>query len=157
MTVIRDYNPADGDLCQGDVILFRLPDDYIPSKSHQIKPRDNKLILAEGEATGHHHAIWMQPLTFHDGGLAHEKIEARFKEKDVSAAARLYRDDALIQRLASGGHLTTTALAIGVLSIEGEPAVLRHQEHDAIRIPPGDYYVGRQQEFHAGEERRVAD
>lgn len=157
MAIIRNYNPADGDLCQGDVILFRLPDGYIPSKAQQITPRDNKLILAEGEMTGHHHAIWLNPPQFRDDGLARALEDAAQVETESVIGAALYRDDALIQRLVSGGHLTTTALAIGVLSIEGDPVVLRHQEHDAIRIPPGDYYVGRQQEFHAGEERRVAD
>lgn len=170
MNEIRDCDPAKGDLCQGDVILFRLPDGYSPTKTQPIAPRAGQLILAEGEMTGHHHAIWMSPLTFHDGALAREKIQERFQADpgacavsqvfdaaDVASTARLYRDDALTQRLVSAGHLTTAALAIGYLTVEGEPVVLRHEEHDPIRIPPGEFYVGRQQEFHAGEARQVAD
>lgn len=157
MTDIRDYDPAEGDLCQGDVILFRLPDGYIPSKTQPIPPRAGQLILAEGEMTGHHHAIWFNPPMFRDDALARALENVAPAEAAQVASAALYRDDGLTARLVSAGHLTTTALAIGYLTAEGEPAVLRHQEHDAIRIPPGDYYVGRQQEFHAGEARRVAD
>jgi len=156
MNDIRNYDPADGDLCQGDVLLFRLPDGYIPAKTQPIAPRAGQLILAEGEMTGHHHAIWFNPPQFRDDAMA-RALEAQAEVTQPHGEARLHRDDALVQRLVSGGQLMTAALAIGFLTVEGEPAVLRHQEHDPIRIPPGDYYVGRQQEFHAGEERRVAD
>ena len=40
---------------QGDVFLVAV--DSVPSKATQLKRRDGKLILAEGEATGHAHAI----------------------------------------------------------------------------------------------------
>lgn len=157
MTNIRNYNPDDGDLCQGDVIIFRLPDGYITSRDNPIAPRDNKLILAEGEVTGHHHAIWCNPTMFRDDAMARSLEDAIPAEAVQAASASLYRDDALTQRLDSDGHLTTTALAIGYLTVEGEPVVLRHEEHDPIRIPPGEYYVGRQREFHSGEARKIAD
>ena len=151
MTEIHDWNPDEGDLCQGDVLLFRLPDGYIPARDAEIEPRDSRLILAEGEATGHHHAIWMQPQMFRDDALAHAAPDV------IVGVAQMFRDDALVGRLERGGHITTRSLAIGLLTVERGPVVLRHQEHDAIRIPPGDYYVGRQQEFNAGEVRRVQD
>lgn len=157
MDAIRNYEPSQGDLCQGDVLLFRLPDGYIPSRSQSIPPRAGQLILAEGEVTGHHHAIWCNPTMFRDDALAHALENAAPAEAVQTTSASLYRDDDLTQRLVSGGHLTTAALAIGYLAVEGEPVVLRHEEHDPIRIPPGDYYVGRQQEFHAGAARQVAD
>jgi hypothetical protein len=152
----RNYDPAEGDLCQGDVILFRLPDGYSPSKTQPIQPRAGQLILAEGEATGHHHAIWFNPTQFRDDGLA-RAMGAKAEAAQTQGSAALYRDDAMVQKLVSSGHLTTAGLAIGFLTVEGAPVVLRHQEHDPIRIPAGDYYVGRQQEFHAGKMRRVAD
>lgn len=157
MTEIRDYDPAQGDLCQGDVILFRLPDGYSPSRAQPIPPRGAQLVLADGELTGHSHAIWFNPPMFRDDALAHALENATPAEAVQAASASLYRDDALTQRLVSNGHLTTAALAIGYLTVEGDPAVLRHEEHDAIRIPPGDYYCGRQREHHAGEARQVAD
>ena len=155
MSKIYDYDPVAGDLCQGDVLLFRLPDGYIPSTGQPIAPEGGKLILARGEMTGHHHAIWFNPPQFRDDAMA-RALETPAKSVET-AIATLYRDDALTQRLVAGGHLVTAELAIGYLVVKGEASVLRHQEHDAIRIPAGAYYVGRQQEFHAGESRMVAD
>jgi len=43
---------------QGDVLIFRLPTDIKVDKNTEISPgADGKLILLEGEMTGHHHAI----------------------------------------------------------------------------------------------------
>lgn len=156
MTEPRIYDPAEGDLCQGDVLLFRLPDGYIPARTQPIAPRAGQLILAEGEMTGHHHAIWFNPPAFRDDALARAMETAEPAPSTVQAAA-LWRDDALTRRLVSSGHLATEALAIGYLTVEGAPVLLRHEEHDAIRIPAGNYYCGRQREHHAGEERQVAD
>lgn len=160
---IRDWDPSSGDLCQGDVLVFRLPDGMAPSKEQPIPARGHQLILAEGEVTGHHHAIWMHPLMFRDDGLA-RGLEADFKpavksgaDSCVTGVAAMYADDGLTRSLLGDGHISTDTLVIGYLTVENAPVVLRHQEHDAIRIPAGVYYVGRQRENHAGLERRVAD
>lgn len=42
---------------QGDVWLMRLPATIKYTKEEEIKPQDGKLILLEGEMTGHHHHI----------------------------------------------------------------------------------------------------
>jgi len=150
----KTWNPAKGDALQGDVILFRIPDNIEIDRSDEIVPRDSRLILAEGEVTGHHHAIRLvpQPTAFRDDGLARD-MEAMAPV----ATAKLYRSPDAVRALIRAGELTTDRLAIGILEVEGGPVVLRHDEHDAIRIPPGRYYVGGQQEFDAGEARRVAD
>jgi len=166
---IRDWNPDDGDLCQGDVLLFRLPDGFAPLKTQPVPPRNGKLILAEGELTGHHHAIWFNPPMFRDDALA-RAMEAAPEPAPAGKVTRclsnrgqqpvqaaLYRDDDLARRLVNDGHLTTADLTIGFLVAEGTSVVLRHQEHDPVRIPPGTYYVGGQQEFHGGRKRRVFD
>lgn len=151
---IVNWNPAKGDALQGDVCLFRLPDAIAVDTSDEVAPRDHKLILAEGEVTGHHHAIWFQPAMFRDDGLARDMALA---QSVPAATARLYRDPKAVQQLVACGELTTDRLAIGILVIEGDSMVLRHDEHDAIRIPPGRYYVGGQAEFDAAQMRRVAD
>lgn len=161
---IIDWN-GDGDCCQGDVLLFRISDSINLDTSDEIAPRDNKLILAEGEVTGHHHAIWFAPTMFRanegeGGGVDTAAMIAKATKKKAMAAtgtAKLYRDTAAIRALVAAGDLTTDRLAIGILVIDGAPMVLRHDEHDAIRIPVGRYYVGGQQEWDAGEARRVAD
>lgn len=150
----RHWNPEKGAALQGDVILFRIPNGIAVDRSDEIAPRDNRLILAEGEVTGHHHAIRLvpQPVAFRDDGLA-RNMEALAPV----ATAKLYRAPATVQALMRAGELTTGRLAIGILEVEGGPVVLRHDEHDAIRIPPGRYYVGGQMEWSAAEARRVAD
>lgn len=176
---IIDWNPADGDLCQGDVIVARIPDAVSIAMAEEIRPRDNRLILAEGEVTGHHHAIWFpQPAKFRDDAMARSlgvdldavrecterlhngevKSLAEIERAEaVTGTARLYRDDDAIHQLTQLGELTHGRLAIGLLVVDGAPVVLRHDEHDAVRIPPGRYYVGGQSEWDAAEERRVAD
>lgn len=156
MTRIIDWNPDDGDALQGDVCIFALPPEMeLADDAEEIEPRDGKLILAEGEVTGHHHAIWNPlPVMFRDDGLARDLAA----DLDVPVGtAKLYRSRRTISDLVRRGLLITDRLAIGILSISGAPMVLRHDEHDGIRVPPGLYYVGGQQEWDAGEARRVAD
>lgn len=153
---IIDWNPSKGDALQGDICLFRIPDGFTVSTSEEIEPREGKLILAEGEVTGHHHAIWMkytQVTHFHDEALARAEIA----QIEAEPTAKLYRDAAAVNALIQAKELTTADLAIGFLVIDGGPMVLRHDEHDAIRIPPGRYYIGGQREWDAAQERRVAD
>lgn len=162
---IHDWNPAEGDALQGDVCLFRIPDNIKLDTSDEITAKNGQLILAEGEVTGHHHAIWMRnpPTMFREDGAG-----AGTSETDTAAmvakatkrktgTAKLYRDQKAINELLSSGEITTDALAIGILVVEKHHVVLRHDEHDAIRIPPGRYYVGGQAEFDAAEMRRVQD
>jgi hypothetical protein len=89
---------------------------------------------------------------FRDDGLARAADVQR-----QSAPAALYRDSDLARSLVEHGFLTESSLCVGFLVVEEAPVLLRHQEHDAVRIPPGLYYVGSQREFHAGEARRVGD
>mgnify|MGYP000376121906 CR=1 FL=1 len=153
---VRTWNPAKGDALQGDVCLFKLPDSIKIDTSDEIASKDHRLILAEGEITGHHHAIWLRnpPVMFRDDAIARE-IEATASVP--TATARLYRDPKAIDALVRAGELTTAALAIGLLVVEGDYMTLTHDEHDAIRIPPGRYYVGGQQEWDSAQARRVAD
>jgi hypothetical protein len=150
---IRNWDPAKGDCQQGDVLLFRIPDSIQLSSSEEIEPKANRLILAEGEITGHHHAIWLpKPAMFRDDGLARE-----MEVKAPAATIKLYRDAKAVEALVHAGEIEHGRLAIGFLVIAGGPAVLRHDEHDGVRIPPGRYYVGGQFEWDAAAERRVQD
>jgi hypothetical protein len=173
---IIDWDPATGDLCQGDVEIFRVPHVVSIDTTEEITPRDGRLILAEGEVTGHHHAIWNpQPALFRDDAMARElevdtaaikAVTERLHDgehKSLAEAeaktgtARLYRAPEAVRQLVQLGELTHGRLAIGLLVVDGGPVVLRHDEHDAVRLPEGRYYVGGQSEWDAAEERRVAD
>ena len=40
---------------QGDILFIRT--DVVPEEAEEVKRVDGRVIVAEGEATGHHHAI----------------------------------------------------------------------------------------------------
>jgi hypothetical protein len=152
---IRHWNPDEGDARQGDVYLFRVPDDLAISMAHEIKPRDGRLVLLEGEITGHHHAIGLrlpEPVAFRDDAIARN-----LSAESGIGTARLYRDAAAARKLVHRGELTRDDLCIGFLIVEGAAVALKHEEHDAIHIPAGRYYVGRQIENAGTEERIVRD
>lgn len=99
---------------QGDVLLLRVA--AVPASAKREKPKA-RIILAEGEATGHHHSVAVVDDTV---SLWTNGEEERF------------------------------------LKCLNE-AVLEHQEHSPITIPPGTYRVVRQREYAPGAIRRVAD
>lgn len=167
---VRDYNPSSGDFPQGDLCIFPIPEHIkLGPNAHEVAPIAGRLILQEGEVSGHHHAITLQrtrefrqdtaqigdptlnvrdtKLRRHFGGGKAEKV----------GTAKLYRDPQAIEALRRAGEVTRTDLAVGLLVVEGGPVVLQHDEHDGIRIPPGNYYVGRQIESAGAEERIVKD
>jgi hypothetical protein len=49
-----------------------------------------------------------------------------------------------------------TLMAI-FMTVGTETVLLEHQEHETISIPPGNYRVIRQREYHPGELRQVED
>ena len=59
------------------------------------------------------------------------------------------RGVAMFREDGSGGGLYMT--------VTGEPATIEHEEHTHIAVPPGNYKIVRQREWHAGMARRVAD
>jgi len=167
MKNIREWNPADGMCFQGDIAIIRVPDGIAIATAEEIMPTDGRLIIQEGEVSGHHHAIEL-PRARHfrddtrqlgDPSVAtrDRKLRRAFGGKRKTAIARLYRDPRAVDAMRRKGILTRGDLAIGCLVVEGEPAVVTHEEHDGIRLPPGCYYVGRQVESAGAEERVVAD
>lgn len=153
-----------GDALQGDVCLFAIPPDIEIDMDEEIEPRNGLLILAEGEVTGHHHAIGLakytpQPTHFHDSAQARANTSAPPQNPlaPTIGTAKLYRARKAIRALERAGYLTTTALAIGVLVVARERVNLGHEEHDTYSIPPGNHYVGNQREWDEAQERRLAD
>jgi len=97
---------------QGDVLIIPTTDK--PTGLSPVAPKAGRFILAEGEATGHHHSV----------------------------------DAAVCEMAAIDNRLFLTV---------GETTPVTHQEHAAIEINPGTYWVVRQREYDAGKERRVRD
>jgi len=151
---LRDWNPDDGDARQGDVYLFRVPESLGISTTEEIRPSADRLVLLEGELSGHHHAIhFPQCAMFRDDAIARTLAAA----DAAIGSARLYRDSKAARALVEAGELTRADLCIGFLVVESAPVTLNHDEHDAIRVPVGRYYVGRQAEPAGAEQRLVRD
>jgi len=73
---------------QGDLLLERVPD-VLPS-GHAVSPGDDgALVLAEGEHTGHRHAIFDRVTMFRDDALAQDIPSGLYvghvKVEDVTA------------------------------------------------------------------------
>lgn len=111
---------------QGDILL--VPVDEVPDGLVEVPREDGMIVLAEGEATGHLHAIDAPEATFLAEDLA--QIEGRFLLVEAEAV--------------------TAGAAAGV--------ALEHPEHDTVVLEPGAYEVRRQREYsQAGGIELVAD
>lgn len=171
---IRDYDPSQGQCFQGDVAIVPVPDGIAIATIDEISPVAGRLILQEGEVTGHHHAVTLDPQQGRtrrfrregDSGLdradpfagaspgLRKRLSGGVRAK---AGVRMYRDQTAAQAMVAAGILERTDLAVGFLVVESAPAVVQHEEHAGIRLPVGRYYVGRQVESVGAEERRAAD
>ena len=108
-------------LRQGDVLL--IPVESVPVgegvRRTAVDRVDGRLVLAEGEATGHAHAI--------DGdGAALMRVRLDTGRRNWG---RPVIDD------------------LGTFLVVEEPELLRHEEHDPILVEPGIYEVRRQREY----------
>lgn len=119
---------------QGDVLLVDVPTDEIeidgPDYVARYPNKDKKIVLAEGEATGHHHRFELGKLS-----------------PGVSVTA--YHSRARVARLGNLSIFPTHVL------IEGGEATLYHEEHKPLSIPPGLYRRSIVREFdHIGNSTR---
>lgn len=105
---------------QGDVLLVPVPE--IPADAKPVEQTGARVILALGEATGHHHSF------------------------AANSGVTLFRPD----DMPAGGMG-------GWLSVGSEGAVLEHQEHFSVAIPPGLYQQAIQVEETPEAARQVED
>ena len=169
---IRNFDPAEGMARQGDVLLIQIPGSIPLDKgATAIDPVGGRLILLEGEVTGHHHAVHLNDNGGADVMERSADVEAAKPRKASKAVenllsgavnptkgtAKLFKDSTVAQKLVDAKILTRADLYVATLLVEGNTMLLKHDEHAAIRIPPGSYYVGRQVESAGAEERMVRD
>ncbi len=110
---------------QGDVLIERIV--RIPATAVPQKP-STRIILAQGEATGHHHALdTVDPADWWKAG---EASTANRRPPTLAGA--------LFVALPAGGVVT-------------------HQEHSEIKLPAGNYRITRQREYSPKAIRNVAD
>lgn len=168
---IREFDPNMGQAFQGDVSIIPIPADIeLSARAEEIAPINGRLILQEGEVTGHHHAIHLRQRNFYqapervaDPSVATRSPKLRRalggagKKADAEPTARMYRDASVPNELLRRRIITRTDLVVATLVVEGGPMTVTHEEHDGIRLPPGKYLIGRQVESAGAEERVVAD
>jgi hypothetical protein len=163
---IRDYDPAQGQAFQGDISIIPIPKDIPIQTTREIAPVKGRLILQEGEVSGHHHAIHLRQKNFQSQpGISGDPLLATRDPKLKKALggmakagiARMYDDGKTVAEMVRRKILTRADLAVGCLVIEGGSMAVTHEEHDGIRLPPGNYLIGRQVESAGAEERVVRD
>jgi len=160
---IREWNPAEGQAYQGDVSIVPVPAGVVIATTDEIRPVNGRIIVQAGEMTGHHHAIALadpRAKNFRrEGAAASPDLRKKLSGggKAQTGTARLYRDATAADAMVRQGILDRSDLVTGFLVVEGGPVVLRHEEHDGIRIPEGRYCIGRQVESVGAEERAVQD
>lgn len=152
---------------QGDVLITPVAHPVRDSDiGALVREGDGKrIVLAHGEATGHAHAFYPEqdvaeqaaepksgPLTRLATalGVGHEEV-GTLVIGDVEAPVQLYE-------LENASYYSGSNLPGQRLLRLNTRALLRHEEHQTISLPGGDYVVVRQHEGDELEEmRRVAD
>lgn len=142
------------------------------SRDTEIKPMKNgRLLLQDGEVTGHSHHIWTQRTYLQAeaprGGGDYKQMlrDIGIKPEDNTGEAVFYTDNNLIDRLVRNGILLSNPPVIGWLIVEGGTVTMRHGlqdgkwcgEHNDHKIIEGAYLVVGKRELVEAEVRRVQD
>jgi hypothetical protein len=118
---------------QGDVIIRKLNEpiketnkDYNDIEQSCLDKnerwnQENRTVIAEGEATGHAHAF------------------NQTNNPDINIT--------LFKEINEYGNIMSSRGTPGVMRIEGGDALLTHEEHNPISIPPGEYQITQVREF----------
>ena len=99
------------------------------SRGNQLRAHKNRLLIQEGEITGHHHGVWFmpQPVMLRDDGRGHAdagQIASEVLDRAATgqlATARLYQDESLAQAIG----LDARAPVVGFLICD-EEVTIRH-------------------------------
>ena len=127
-------------------------------RENQLRADQNRLLIQEGEITGHHHGVWFmpQPVYLRDDALAHALAD----QSAVNVTAQLFDDSGLLASL----KLDVGSPVIGFLVADVDVTV-RHAtvdgkstgEHGDVKLSAGGYLVTGKREWTAGDEHRVQD
>ncbi len=169
---------------QGDVCLVQVVG--LPADCDLVPGQEQKIVLAWGEATGHHHRIEDHVLAETERPPEVHKA-ATVAAASVPAKARSWRDKVVLawgQVTGHRHHIEDPVLAepvhpsdVGETVAAGaqakarlwrdkkgdrflevdSPVTLRHEEHTAHTVPPGVYKLPNQVEYAPAALRRVVD
>jgi hypothetical protein len=146
-SMIRDLLASQSMAFQGDIVIWRLPDNFTFSRNTPISLKGNRFELLEGESSGHVHCVYADPNI--------EALENLYQLE--SPTAEMFFDPESATQLVEDPNLLIGFLVapVPVLIIHAKNGQLTG-EHDPIRVSPGNYYIGRQREFF-GFSRMVVD
>lgn len=123
----------------GDVIIIKCDEADMP-KDFDSLPTSKNLVLAEGEHSGHAHALFEE-----DAG-------------DIYVPPKLTVIEGGLGVVPVGKFtVRTTPTGEMFLKVTEQALLLRHQEHTPFRIYPGTYEIGIQQEVWDDLKRNVID
>ena len=145
--MIRDLLASQSMAFQGDIVIWRLPDDFRFSRETPISLKGNRFELLEGESSGHIHCVYADPNIQTLENLYQLESPAAEMFFDLDAASRLVEDPNLLI-----GFLVAPAPVLIIHAKDGRLT----GGHDPIRVGTGSYYIGRQREF-LGSIRMVVD
>lgn len=140
---------------QGDILL--IPVKKLPDGLKEVPRQNGRIVLAEGEVTGHLHVIADGGATFVATDL--EDIEGRFLkvEAETEHQVPIFETKIIGYYTAADlipgsdeikvGDPITESVQVGTRTIKG--AALTHPEHDTVVLEPGLYEVRRQREYTA--------
>jgi hypothetical protein len=161
---MRDMRPRR----QGDILL--VPVEKVPEGLVDVPRENGRIVLAEGEETGHLHMIEAPEALFRAEDL--DSIEGRFLEVEAEVATEHevpifetkvvgHYTEEEAQEIGSpdevkAGDPITETVQVGTRTVKG--VALTHPEHDTIVLEPGAFRVVRQREYtEAGGISLVAD
>ena len=149
---------------QGDVFLFAAK---IPASAKPSKADPRGVVLAEGEATGHHHRIGprfrsAQMLTCDEGTFLRVTgpVGRSIRAEELS---KILNDDIRARALFGSGLSDVRPMPAAertAIAVEAEDlgaVALDHEEHGEHYCPPGEYRVRIQREYTPDAVRQVVD
>lgn len=116
---------------QGDVLIIAIA--ALPANLTARKRTSRGVVLAEGEVTGHAHAITAKHVVHYDAPNPQEM------------AKQLLKEAGLTFELHEGA-------AVSFVDVVGDVAELVHEEHGTIAMPTGPKIVIQQREWSDAEE-----
>jgi len=146
---------------QGDILI--IPTTQVPEGLKPIKrDKHNRLILAEGETTGHAHAIQAAPATlfqYNENEMADRFLSVKAEgcqEIDAWLCSTPWGSTCYIPTYEPHERIEKAGLEIiERQSIPG--VVVEHEEHMHFVVLPGDAIIRRQSEYEPEAPRYVTD
>lgn len=129
---------------QGDVLIERVGS--LPQKLANVKPENHRVPLAHGEVTGHAHSFAdteAEKLT-DAKGAEFFRVTGRPLKAQLQIV-RLWKDQVMVKHPTLGMiefAIADVELAGDQVNVDGDFALLRHDEHTAHGIPAGLYRGG---------------